>query len=239
MHNQLEPEDQSHDQLAAELLNDYLEHVTAPLVDVASYQEREAVRMELRQHIEALAEAHEELGSDRAEAMRSAIAQFGKADRVGNGIARQMIRSTVRKFVHAYGQRVVTACLAGALGALLSRLADLSMVNSGIVRYDSGWFIVFLGFAMGVVTDQLISVKGRRSFVRDVLRGPLVFTGTFGAIILVIAVLSGAAGYPWLLAAAGISRMALAGAVSGIFSALLARVWRPKVAAIPGPYGLG
>jgi hypothetical protein len=69
-------------------IEDYLDQVYAPLVDVVPYARRQELRTELREHLEALAATHEELGSSREAAVLAAFRQFGPP----RDLARQWMR---------------------------------------------------------------------------------------------------------------------------------------------------
>src|SRR6266581_7943431 len=58
-------------------IDDYLDHVCAPLVGLVPYARRQELRAELRGHLEALVATHEELGSERTAAVVMALRQFG------------------------------------------------------------------------------------------------------------------------------------------------------------------
>src|SRR5437870_479455 len=58
-------------------IDDYLDHVYAPLVGVVPYARRQELKAELRAHLETLAASYEELGSTPDGAVVSALRQFG------------------------------------------------------------------------------------------------------------------------------------------------------------------
>jgi hypothetical protein len=58
-------------------IEDYLDHVCAPLVGVVPYARRMELRTELREHLVAFVATHEELGSSRDVAILMALRQFG------------------------------------------------------------------------------------------------------------------------------------------------------------------
>src|SRR5437868_2390555 len=58
-------------------IEDYLDHVCAPLVGLVPYARRMELRTELREHLEAFVDTHEELGSSRDVAVLMALRQFG------------------------------------------------------------------------------------------------------------------------------------------------------------------
>ena len=68
-------------------LEDYLDHMTADLVGVVPYAQRQDFRREVRGHILSLAEAYEELGHESSEALTEALKQFGPPE----PIARQWV----------------------------------------------------------------------------------------------------------------------------------------------------
>jgi hypothetical protein len=59
-------------------IEDYLDHVCAPLVGVVPYARRQELRAELREHLAALAAAQQEMGSEPDAAAVMALRQFGE-----------------------------------------------------------------------------------------------------------------------------------------------------------------
>lgn len=64
-------------------LEDYLDHVLAPLVGTVPYDRRKELRAELTAHLEALVEARTELGETREQAITAALRQFGNPASIG------------------------------------------------------------------------------------------------------------------------------------------------------------
>src|SRR5689334_3911975 len=62
---------------ALDAIEDYLDRICAPMVPYVPYGARQERRREMRSHLEALATAYIELGSDPEEAATLAIRQFG------------------------------------------------------------------------------------------------------------------------------------------------------------------
>src|SRR5215212_7119533 len=62
-------------------LEDYLDHVCAPLVGRVGYAERMGLRAELRAHLDAMVAASREVGEDE-DAVLSALARFGPPHRL-------------------------------------------------------------------------------------------------------------------------------------------------------------
>lgn len=67
---------------------DWFQRLNAPLKRLPA-QERAELHTEVRQHLDALAAAHEELGSPPDEAWRLALAQFGDPTRIGRRLRRE------------------------------------------------------------------------------------------------------------------------------------------------------
>jgi hypothetical protein len=73
-------------------LDDYLDRVVAPLVDDVPHARRRELRAELGAHLEALVDAHVELGANPEEALAAAIRQFGPPRQVGKHWLREWRR---------------------------------------------------------------------------------------------------------------------------------------------------
>lgn len=73
-------------------IEEYLDHVCAPLLGLVPYARRQELRAELRGHLEALVATHEELGSPRDAAVVLALRQFGPP--------RHLSRQWAREWVH-------------------------------------------------------------------------------------------------------------------------------------------
>src|SRR3712207_2488794 len=58
-------------------IDDYLDHLYAPLVGRVPYEVRQQFRSELQTHLEALVAAREEVGASHEQAVREALTQFG------------------------------------------------------------------------------------------------------------------------------------------------------------------
>jgi hypothetical protein len=75
-------------------IEDYLDHVCAPLVGVVPYSRRHELCAELRGHLEALVATHEELGSERDAAVVLALRQFGPPRHLSRQWAREWVHGT-------------------------------------------------------------------------------------------------------------------------------------------------
>src|SRR3989442_1490179 len=68
-------------------IEDYLDRVCAPLVELVPYARRQELRAELRGHLEALAASYRELGSAPNLASEQALRQFGDPRELARGCA--------------------------------------------------------------------------------------------------------------------------------------------------------
>src|SRR5579871_1066639 len=93
MYNRFESEETNVENSSGEarrLLESYLERACAADNPTVPAQDQADLRREMSGHIQALAAAHEELGATPEEAMQAALRQFGEAEVIGKGVAREM-----------------------------------------------------------------------------------------------------------------------------------------------------
>ncbi len=74
----------------APLLADYLDHLCAPLIGVMSYERRREISLEVRLHLESLAEELAEQGQTSEAALTAALQEFGEPWTVGEGMVRTL-----------------------------------------------------------------------------------------------------------------------------------------------------
>lgn len=72
-----------------EVIEDFLDHLTGPLVGVLAYPERHHLRLEVRSHLELLMEEGEAEGLSRDEAVDAALREFGDPWQTGEAILRE------------------------------------------------------------------------------------------------------------------------------------------------------
>ena len=106
-------------------LEQYLDELERPLTGVAP-QTRNEWREEARQHLLALAAAHEEMGSPPEQALEAALRQFGHAPRIGKQLRRSLLG-------HPLNGRVTFALFSGPVIASL-----LLMIGLGYAYVLSG-----------------------------------------------------------------------------------------------------
>ena len=71
-------------------VEDFLDHVTAPLVGVMPYPARQELRIEMREHLAALIAEGEADGLDPTQAVAAAFREFGEPWHTGEALLREM-----------------------------------------------------------------------------------------------------------------------------------------------------
>ena len=193
-----------------EELDNWFQRLNAPLKYLPP-GERQQLHEEVRQHLDALAKANEELGSTQEEARQFALAQFGDPTKIGRRMAWEWRR----------GQELLSPDMAAVLygiGVHVAASAGLVALFciAAVLDYFSGERI--LGKAGGLVTAGyfvgipiLAGFKLGRKYPRQAL------TGAFYAFLVlpVLPLLSAAAlsvvqtpGEMWRIAAAAVGASA-------------------------------
>jgi hypothetical protein len=137
---------------ADSILNDYLETITAPLVDVLPYEEREALRTEFRLHLYAIAAAHEELGTAPENALAAALHDFGDPRAIGRGIYWAHKKPVALPHIPGLAGGFVAA----PISIFAGRLVDTYMVNTGLVTYSGGNISDLIWSAFGFLAGCLV-----------------------------------------------------------------------------------
>lgn len=113
-------------------LDDYLDRVVAPLVDDVPHARRRELRAELGAHLDALVEAHLELGATPEEALTAAIRQFGPPRQVG----RQWLREWQRE-LPAPPESPLQAARVGLLCYLVASFLSWAFSNAAVTVGNS------------------------------------------------------------------------------------------------------
>jgi hypothetical protein len=126
-------------------LEDYLDHVCAPLVGVVPYATRQQLRAELQAHLEALAASHVELGSAPDEAVVAALRQFGDPRAISMEWTREWLRPThsrpVQPAWRATGVALGCFGLASLISLLLFQMSMAGVADGGI---NTAPFVLFM-----------------------------------------------------------------------------------------------
>jgi len=150
------------DTAPAARIEDYLDHVFAPLLGLVPYARRQELRAELRSHLEALVATHEERGAARDAAVAMALRQFGPPHALGRLWAREWTQRTVPRRVEPASKAIFVALgsfgLATllALGMLLTVLLTADHPLPDMVREPTGFSMIYLlpilaGLAVGLL----------------------------------------------------------------------------------------
>lgn len=171
------------------LVEDYLDHVLAPLVGSVPYERRRELRAELGAHLEAMVEARMELGESREEASAAALRQFGNPARIGSewlgewrpkaGFPRRSVLIALKCFAPASVLAWVTATLGGPAAApavvffVLAFIPTVTGFVAGLLapsRPGSSTLFALLGLAL------VTGIAGwMEAFVLGRLESPVAF----------------------------------------------------------------
>ncbi len=199
----LRPKDQQDADLTPEeLVDDYLEHLCAPLVGWVPYRERERLREEARSHLEGRAHAYGIDGFAPQEAMRRSIERFGKSARLSEEFLETWLNyQSQGKIVQKLGLNNAYALFFfGQMAALSYLFLNLRLVfppssslrfGESVHRFDaigmplpdgSIWTYLFLGivflapFVAGWLTGRMAVLHAARAVYHMML--PIII-GTF------------------------------------------------------------
>lgn len=148
-------------------VEDYLDRIWAPLVEVVPYDERAARRAEMRGQIRAVVEAHLELGDSPEAALRSALRQFGGSEAVALSSEESVAATTrpVRKD-RRQSLRVALRCFGAASIVTLLPL----LVNVELINFASGaWTLILLIAGLPLLAGAAVGLLARERPIRSVL----------------------------------------------------------------------
>lgn len=146
-------------------IEDYLDHVCAPLVGVVPYPRRQELRAELRAHLESLIATHEELGSPADVGAVLALRQFGDPRAISRQWAREWLRPPSAGPVQPAWRAIPTAlaCFGAAslLCLLLFRLSTGGGSNGSVSIGPSGLLVLggLLPVLAGLITGLLAPAR--------------------------------------------------------------------------------
>lgn len=169
-------------------VEDYLDHVCAPLVGRVPFAARATLRAELRAHLEALIGASEELGRGRDEAVRLALGQFGDPHALGqewlrgwrHGESAGPLRSAQPATIVALG------CFGLATSVAVALVVASATMTSHLSFLNPMWpvlFVLVMPFLAGLATGLL--APGRQALGAFYALALLILVTTLGASVLV------------------------------------------------------
>jgi hypothetical protein len=129
-------------------LEEYLNQIAGHLRLLPSGRREEELR-EIRQHLEALVQAYQELGSSESDAITAALTQFGSSRENARGLEwawqreRVDVAPTIRKALSQFGALALYHLLASVLLALTgSSEPSLTLVGiGGALSLIAGWHV--------------------------------------------------------------------------------------------------
>jgi len=169
-------------------IEDYLDHLCAPLMHKRTYEQRLAIREEVRSHLLVLATGHEELGSSPTEAIRAALNQFGDPHKIGHSLSQQyrrpfdLNRSLCWVLLHA--------AIGGVIGSIAWITMDSMLKQSQLVSNTAFSFDCLLGMASGWI-PALHLLKRPTSLLKAGLSTGGFYLGLSTALMLLVCVLCG------------------------------------------------
>jgi AcrR family transcriptional regulator len=148
-------------------LDDYLDHVCAPLVGLVPYARRQELRAELHSHLEALVATHEELGSARDAAVVLALRQFGPPGHLSRQWARAWVHGTSPTGVQPVWRALFIALVSFGLATLLAlgllvtvtRFPQFVQANISATLMTLAGAGLLLPLAAGVTTGLLAPAR--------------------------------------------------------------------------------
>lgn len=148
-------------------VEDYLDHIIAPLVGRADYTARQEIRRDMRAHIDQLIAAHEELGSDPSEAVTAALRQFGTPSTV----AQKWLNEFGEETLETAGQDTLRKSVGRSFKATWPKLAlGLGLWTAvGVFadNYISGWTAPILYFGSGILLPALAGYFTGRKYAQS------------------------------------------------------------------------
>ena len=161
-------------------LEQYLEEVETRLHELPMQQRQEEVA-EIRLHIGTMIEAHKELGCTEEEAVRQALAQFGKAQVLSQGLSYAFHRGS-----NSLQGNLLTATVVASIACLIMSQLRFCVTSTFIPTFVSGsqmnvvtgWWVGTL-FIFPLLQGWLTAMAAPRKAVQGVALASVLSLGTF------------------------------------------------------------
>jgi hypothetical protein len=141
-----------------ERIEEYLDRIDAPLIGHVPRARRLELRAELALHLDALVEAHQELGATPDEAVTDALRQFGDPLHVGQEW-RQV--NPVCNSRRSWLRGALFGALSGGVTGIVSMaLFTGPLVAARLVSADAWEAVVYLGLPMGASFGSVVGALG-------------------------------------------------------------------------------
>ena len=158
-------------------LEDYLDHVCAPLLGLVPYARRQELRAELRGHLEALVATHEELGSERTAAVVLALRPFGPPHHLSRQWAREWTHGAAPAGPQPAWPAMLTALGSFGLATLLAMVLMTMWLAGNLPFFNNNPALLMVGLLGGLLPALAGLSTGLLASARQAL-------GTFYALSL-------------------------------------------------------
>ena len=183
-----------------ERLEDYLDHLCAPLIGIVPYSERNALRQEAHTHIAGLIREYQYEGRELREATEVALREFGEPWNVGRAFLWEWCQGTPR-CRHASLIRRATVAAFGYFG--LASMVTLLLLEQVVLVPNHDTFVPLIGvlaffspFLAGVLVGFTTPAQAERGVCNAVL---LLLLHCVAASLLLLPRLEGLAFAGWQL----------------------------------------
>ena len=195
-------------------IEDYLDHLCALLVHKRTYEQRLAIREEVRSHLLVLVGGHEELGSTPAEAIQAAIQQFGDAKQIGHSLLSEYRTPFVLNSPLLW--KLMPVAVGGVLGSIAFVTMDLLVRQTGMTTYIAVNIDCLLGFAAGLIPAIRLLKRPPSSLQAALKTGGFYLAVTTGVCLFAcVAAGESLARVHFNMVLAGIASMGVMGALGG------------------------
>jgi len=170
-----------------ERLEDYLDHLCAPLIGIVPYAERRAFRLEAHTHIAGLIGEYQYQGQELQAATESALREFGEPWKIGQAFLQEWCQGT--PCLRPVGLIRKATCVAFALFGIASMLTLLVLEQSLLAPHQdallllSGMLAFFSPLLAGCLTGMATPAQAERG-VRNAMLLLLLHSFTTGLLLL-------------------------------------------------------
>ena len=155
-----------------ERLEDYLEHLVAPLIGIVPFVERKAFRQEAYAHLEGLICEYMWQGKDRQEATETALQEFGEPWKVGQAFLQEWLQGTPAQRPDLLSRKATFTAFAwfGLSSMLILLLLERVMYDPSqdALLPGIGLLAFFAPFIAGALTGAMSPAQASRG-VRNVV----------------------------------------------------------------------
>lgn len=157
---------QAQQQSCDDRLEDYLEHLVAPLIGIVPFAERKAFRQEAYAHLEGLICEYLWQGKDRQEATEAALQEFSEPWKVGQAFLQEWLQGTPTQRPDLLSRKATFTAFAwfGMASMLLLLLLERVTYepSQDALLSGIGLLALFAPFAAGALTGAMSPAQAER-----------------------------------------------------------------------------